>query len=494
MKNPENIEITRSMLEDELGLNADDKNALEMTAPKIDKKDSLSYSQWGIHGGGKYTPAMTTTAQLPSGFYEINADGVIGTYMELKKVNTDELYQLPSPELTDIIEDIEKFWDRADKYKEYGFLHKRGILLYGAPGAGKSGIIQLCTKHLIDKMDGIVINLTNGDQIELYSKFIGSLRTVEPNRPLIVILEDIDSIAGEGTWSTSMLLNLLDGGCQLPLGVFCETELNDLDKKVFKVWVSVADVWDTQVKHLYYETTNTEELPEKIVEHIHRINAKSIFISRDAHESNTLNRWLSNLGFAIESKSLIDLKKLTIKDLPKSDWLFFSSKHAVEFFFMQKPDIGNTKIGCIGKSTSQAIRELGLRADFIGQSTDTKLVGKQFSARVGLGKVVFPVARESMRTIQWQFPKQQNVIDLPIYAALKVPHEVPETTDILVFTSPSNAESYLEKNKIHPHQKVIAMGEATEKSLLKAKVKADQISKPHSFDDLGLYRAILHTL
>ena len=290
------------------------------------------------------------------------------------------------------------------------------------------------------------------------------------------------------------VLNLLDGGCQLPLGVFCDVEMNEHDRKLFKVSVSVADAWNTQPKQLYYETTNTEDLPEKIVEHIHRISGKSIFISRDQHESSTLNRWLKGLGFTIESKSLIDLKKLTIKDLPKSDWLFFSSKHAVEFFFMQKPDIGTTKIGCIGKSTSQAIRELGLRADFIGQSTDTKLVGKQFSARVGLGKVVFPVARESMRTIQWQFPKQQNVIDLPIYAALKVPHEVPETTDILVFTSPSNAESYLEKNKVHPHQKIIAMGEATEKSLLKAKVKAEQIHKPYSFDDLGLFRAILHTL
>ncbi len=290
------------------------------------------------------------------------------------------------------------------------------------------------------------------------------------------------------------VLNLLDGGCQLPLGIFCDVEMNDQDRKLFKVSVAVADAWNMQPKQLYYETTNTEDLPEKIVEHIHRISGKSIFISRDQHESNNLNRWLKSLGFTIESKSLIDLKKLTIKELPKSDWLFFSSKHAVEFFFMQKPNIGTTKIGCIGKSTSQAIRELGLRADFIGQSTDTKLVGKQFSARVGLGKVVFPVARESMRTIQWQFPKQQNVIDLPIYAALKVPHEVTETTDILVFTSPSNAESYLEKNKIHPHQKIIAMGEATEKSLLKAKVKAEQIHKPHSFDDLGLFRAILNTL
>ena len=290
------------------------------------------------------------------------------------------------------------------------------------------------------------------------------------------------------------ILNLLDGGCQLPLGAYCDVELNDQDRKLFKVWVSCADAWDKQPKQLYYETTNTEDLPEKIVEHLHRISAKNIFISRDAHENNNLNRWLKNLGFTVESKSLIDLKKLTIKELPKSDWLFFSSKHAVEFFFMQKPDIGTTKIGCIGKSTSQAIRELGLRADFIGQSTDTKLVGKQFSARVGLGKVVFPIPRDSMRTIQWQFPKQQNVIDLPIYATLKVPHEVAETTDLLVFTSPSNAESYLEKNKIHPHQKIIAMGEATQKSLLKAKVKETQITTPTSFDDLGLFRAILSTL
>lgn len=290
------------------------------------------------------------------------------------------------------------------------------------------------------------------------------------------------------------VLNLLDGGCQLPLGVFCDVEMNDQDRKLFKVAVSVADAWNTQAKHLYFETTNTEDLPEKIVENIQRISPKSIFISREANESPYLNRWLTNLGFNVESKSLIDLKKLTIKELPKSDWLFFSSKHAVEFFFMQKPNIGNTKIGCIGKSTSQAIRQLGLRADFIGQSTDTKLVGKQFSARVGLGKVVFPIARDSMRTIQWQFPKQQNVIDLPIYATLKVPHEVSASTDILVFTSPSNAESFLEKNSIQPHQKIIAMGESTEKALLKAKVKESQISTPYSFDDLGLYRAILNAL
>lgn len=291
------------------------------------------------------------------------------------------------------------------------------------------------------------------------------------------------------------ILNLLDGGCQLPLGAYCDVELNEHDRKVFKVHVSVAEAWNTQPKQLYYETTNTEDLPEKIVEHIHRISSKNVFISRDEAESVNLNLWLKNLGFKVENKSLIEMKKLTIKELPKSDWLFFSSKHAVEFFFMQNPDIGNTKIGCMGTGTSQALRQYGKRADFIGTSTDTKLVGKQFAARVGSGKVVFPIARESMRTIQWQFAKQDKLVDLPIYATLKIAHNVAENTDILVFTSPSNVESYLEKNKILPHQKIIAMGESTEKTLIvKGKIKAEQIQKPYSFDDLGLFRAVLNVL
>ena len=80
------------------------------------------------------------------------------------------------------------------------------------------------------------------------------------------------------------------------------------------------------------------------------------------------------------------------------------------------------------------------------------------------------------------------------YAALKVPHVIAENTEILVFTSPSNAESFLEKNAILPNHKIIAMGEATQKSLLKAKVKASQITMPYTYDDLGMFRSILNVL
>ena len=181
------------------------------------------YNQWAVHHGGKYTPTMPTVKQIPAGFYELGLDNQIGIYYEKRKVDTDELFELPSDELQDIIQDIENFWERSDRYKEYAFLHKRGILLYGDPGAGKSGIIQLCTKHLIEKKNGIVISLSSGDQIDWYGKSIGSLRSVEPGRPLIVILEDIDSIAGEGNWSTSMLLNILDGIKQIDNVVYIAT-------------------------------------------------------------------------------------------------------------------------------------------------------------------------------------------------------------------------------------------------------------------------------
>jgi AAA+ superfamily predicted ATPase len=202
------------------------REEVEMPEQETGKKENSSrggYSQWAVHEGGKFSPAMPTEKKIKPGFYEVGHCPVIGYHLQRKKITIDELYQLPSEELLDIIDDIEKFWSRKAKYKEYNFVHKRGILLYGDPGNGKSGIIQLCTKYLIEEMQGIVINLSNGDQIDWYQNLIGPLREIEPETPLIVILEDIDGIAGEGSWSTSMLLNLLDGLKQVDNIVYLAT-------------------------------------------------------------------------------------------------------------------------------------------------------------------------------------------------------------------------------------------------------------------------------
>lgn len=285
------------------------------------------------------------------------------------------------------------------------------------------------------------------------------------------------------------VLNLFEGGCHMPLGAYCEQDTDENERPVFKVWVSKADEWDKQPVQLYFEAPFADELPEKIVEKIKSIKPQKVFVSKTFRDKDYLPKALARLGFTLEAKSLIEFKEIKIELLPVSEWVFFSSKHAVKYFFRQKPALGKVKFGCISKQTAAELRQFGHRADFIGQNTDTKFIGKQFASVAGNAKVLFPVAKESMQSIQSQLTKKDNAINLPVYQTIKHPQVIDTATNIVVFTSPSNVDAFFEKNKWQSHYKAVAMGDATESALLRKSVK--KCAKPASFDDLGLVQAIL---
>ena len=96
-----------------------------------------------------------------------------------------------------------------------------------------------------------------------------------------------------------------------------------------------------------------------------------------------------------------------------------------------------------------------------------------------------------MKTIQLQLPKRENVVDVVVYETIKHPELKMQSSafDIFVFTSPSNVETFFEKNKINTEQKVVAMGDATANALRKLGIRANKM--PASFDDLGLVQAIM---
>ncbi len=281
------------------------------------------------------------------------------------------------------------------------------------------------------------------------------------------------------------VLNLFQGGCQMPVGAYCEF---DDDKEIYKAWVSKSVTWDQLPVGIYAESKNPETLAEKIVAKINVVKQASVFVTRNLKPDDYFSRILTHHGFKAEGKSMIEMKMITARSIPITDWIFFSSKHAVKFFFLQKPELGNQKFGCIGKATAEAIRKYGKRADFIGYSTDTKMTGKQFASRVGSGTVLFPMAKGSLRSVQNGFVKAEQTIDLVVYETLKS-DAVIETSkyDILLFTSPSNVEAFFEKNKLSS-QKVIAMGEATASSLKKYKIFHPLL--PDGFDDAALTRAV----
>lgn len=57
------------------------------------------------------------------------------------------------------------------------------------------------------------------------------------------------------------VLNLFQGGCQLPLGVYCEKE-----GQQYKVWAAMAETWKSHLKRGYFESTDQQRLPVQIVE------------------------------------------------------------------------------------------------------------------------------------------------------------------------------------------------------------------------------------
>jgi predicted AAA+ superfamily ATPase len=197
-----------------LGIESDDDS---------EKIDLDIPSCWSNLKNDEYAPAYVTVPKVPSGVYEIGWNSNLQTFtLKKQPFKTDELYHLPSYEIIDILKDIDNFWNRVDVYKKYNFIHKRGILMYGEPGCGKSGIIQLISQQII-KNDGIVINIKDEEDVERFTSFIGTFRKIEPNRPLIVLLEDIDSLAGEGRSQTARLLNILDGVKQIEGVVYIAT-------------------------------------------------------------------------------------------------------------------------------------------------------------------------------------------------------------------------------------------------------------------------------
>jgi hypothetical protein len=191
--------------------------------PEVEEK-KIDFSQWSVMGDGSYIAAPKAEKQLPAGLYEFEWSNRANEWCVMRQaINTDELYELPTVEIGEILTDIKSFWKKAELYKSYRLMHKRGILLYGDPGCGKSGILQLCMMHIIKELSGIVINIKNEDSIKAYVETVPKLRQIEPNRPLVVIIEDIDSVAGDSNYSTSVLLNILDGIKQIENVVYIAT-------------------------------------------------------------------------------------------------------------------------------------------------------------------------------------------------------------------------------------------------------------------------------
>ena len=173
--------------------------------------------QFTTGDGIRFSPAGRTVKQLGSGVYEIHICPTRGLYFQKVKIKTEGLIRFPETNSEKVIDEIQKFWSREDVFKEFGLCYKRGIILWGPPGSGKSCTIQLVIADVIDR-GGICLKFTAPG---LFCDGLRQFREVQPDTEVVVLMEDIDSIIEN--YSESDVLNLLDGVDQFEKVIYLAT-------------------------------------------------------------------------------------------------------------------------------------------------------------------------------------------------------------------------------------------------------------------------------
>jgi hypothetical protein len=151
---------------------------------------------------------------------EIHVIGGEGQPYE-RDMSWDEVF-LPEKLKKDIIDAVEGFLAAKELYEEKKIAWKRGILLWGDPGNGKTTTI----KTIISRYDFKPVTVqtspqTNDDTITQAFEY------AQEQEPGLLYFEDLDSLLKMGTVSVSHFLNLLDG-VSTKNGILVMATANDL--------------------------------------------------------------------------------------------------------------------------------------------------------------------------------------------------------------------------------------------------------------------------
>lgn len=281
------------------------------------------YTQWSTSDNRIFRPTTKTTDGLIPGVYEIDIAPNVGLFLERIPIRTEGLIRFKDSNSDKVIEEITKFWDREEVFKAYQLIYKRGILLWGDPGSGKSCTVQLIMEDVV-KRGGIVIRFDNP---ELFLDGMRAIRKIQPETPVVVIMEDIDSIIEEH--SESEVLNILDGVNEVHKVVFLATTNfpDRLGKRIvnrpsrfdkrFKIGMPCHETRVAYIKHLFRNVSDAEkqnidyEEWSKDMEDLSLAHIKELFVAvvilgdsyKDAvgtlqnMKENIDNREYGNMGF-----------------------------------------------------------------------------------------------------------------------------------------------------------------------------------------------------
>lgn len=219
------LPFNNSNIINEQNMNRDlcnEQSQIDVTEEKPEKKDTILSTQWQQLDDTGFVPSQITLPTLPAGKY-IPFD--YGTKIGLKQIESLHDTIIEVEEYSELLTQINTFWASRDKYKKYGIIHKRGFLLHGVPGVGKTALLNLIADKIV--VDGGVV-VYSANWFRGATRLIRDLSSIEPNRKILFIIEDIDEEM-EKYQLESDVLAFLDGADSVDnLCIVCTT--NHLNK------------------------------------------------------------------------------------------------------------------------------------------------------------------------------------------------------------------------------------------------------------------------
>lgn len=150
--------------------------------------------------------------------------------------------------------------------------------------------------------------------------------------------------------------------------------------------------------------------------------------------------------------------------------------------FAEKFNPGSFKIAVIGPGTEAAVVDCGWTVDFTPKSTDPTAGIAEFAESLSANEtVIMACSDKSLKRMRGAVPDSQ-LIEWEFYENAPAPH-IPKTdADYLVFTSPSNADAYLDAHELAANQTAVAIGKTTDAALEKRGV-GNRIRAEHPVEE-----------
>jgi len=136
-----------------------------------------------------------------------------------------------------------------------------------------------------EKLDGIILAAAGATRIEVDlsnyhvyrcnpKEFVPApaqgvlgLQTRKEDRELRSLLADVHHVpTGERTNIERGVLKLMGGGCQTPLGIYCEL---DSDHN-YHVWAAMADRWNGELRQVHHSSATSDQLAQTVLDQLQK--------------------------------------------------------------------------------------------------------------------------------------------------------------------------------------------------------------------------------